>query len=104
MRSLQCLVWSSLMISVAHAQSPGDTTAPPPPPPPQPTAAAGICVTIDPARDTLTEQERVAARGLVLQAFDAEKLPTDSSGTNCRETYSVSNIKLGNTINVTITG
>src|SRR5205085_8043042 len=59
---------------------------------------------IDPARDTLSEQEPSAARGLVLQAFANEKQPINSTNTACTETYSVSNIKLGNTINVTITG
>jgi hypothetical protein len=64
----------------------------------------GICVVIDPARDTLTEQERMAVRGLVLQAFASEKLAINSEGTSCTETYIISNIKLGNTINVTISG
>ena len=70
----------------------------------QPVEQPGICVEIDPARDTLTDAERQAVRGLVLQAFANEKQVVNSSGTACIETYAVSNIKLGNTINVTITG
>jgi len=66
--------------------------------------APGICVEIDPSRDTLTEQERQAVRGLVLQAFANEKQAVNSSGTACTETYIVSNIKLGNTITINISG
>lgn len=77
----------------------------PPPVPPQPLAESpGICVVIDPSRDSLTEEERTAARSLVLQAFENEKVATNSQGMSCSETYLVSNIKLGNTINVTISG
>jgi hypothetical protein len=84
------------------------------PPPPQPVPAvqvppplpqgAGVCVYIDPARDTLAEQERAAAHAILLQTFEGEGLSTDASNTSCTETYQVSNIKLGNTINVTISG
>jgi hypothetical protein len=66
--------------------------------------AGGVCVVIDGSRDTLGEGERNAARALILQAFEAEKLVVDASGTACAETYTASNIKLGNTINVTISG
>lgn len=72
----------------AHAQSPG----------------VGVCVVIDASRDTLGDGERSAARSLLLQAFESEKVAVDASGSSCAETYMVSNIKLGNTINVTITG
>jgi hypothetical protein len=61
-------------------------------------------VVIDSSRDTLIEQERVAVRSLLLQAFETEQLAVDGSGMNCSEVYTVSNIKLGNTISVTITG
>lgn len=67
-------------------------------------SAPGVCVVIDASRDTLEEGERVAVRSLVLQAFENERLAVDPSGTACIETYVVSNIKLGNTINVTISG
>ncbi len=84
--------------ATAAAQDPGAPMSPPPPP------AAGICVVIDQGRDTLAEGERQAARSLLLQAFENEKLAVDASGTACGETYVVSNIKLGNTINVSISG
>jgi hypothetical protein len=71
---------------------------------PAPPAAAGVCITIDPARDTLAEGERNAAKTLVLQAFERERLPVDATNTSCAETYAVTNVKLGNTITVTITG
>lgn len=78
---------------------------PSPPPPPQPLGEPpGVCVVIDPSRDTLTEQEQSAVRSLILQAFENEKVATNSTGSNCTETYLVSNIRLGNTINVTING
>jgi hypothetical protein len=101
------LAW--LVIAMLSATASAQTADPLPPPGPAPVpapppAAAGVCVTIDPTRDTLAEGERVAARSLVLQAFETERLATDASGTACSETYVVSNIKLGNTINVTITG
>lgn len=73
-------------------------------PPANPAARPGICITIDPARDTLTDQERGPARTIALLAFEAEGLATDHSNTQCSETYGLSNIKLGNTINVTLVG
>lgn len=87
-----CLIAGALCAAAATAQ------AQPAPP------AGAICVSIDPSRDTLTVDERVAARALVLQAFEAEKLPVDGSNAACAEVYAVTNIKLGNTINVTISG
>jgi hypothetical protein len=81
----------------ALAQPAGDVPAPP-------TGGAGVCVAIDPARDTLTEQERIAVKTIVLQAFEKERLPADGTGASCAETYQVTNVKLGNTINVTISG
>ncbi len=71
---------------------------------PSPTMAGGVCVTVDANRDTLAEGERNAARSLVLQAFEAEKLPIDPSGTACAETYMISNVKLGNTITISLAG
>jgi hypothetical protein len=70
----------------------------------QPVSGGGVCVVIDGSSDTLADGERNAARALVLQAFEGEKLAVDHSGTACAEIYTVSNIKLGNTINVTIAG
>ena len=99
---LACVRWTGvvlatlLWIGTPRAQ-PGEGPPPMAEPP-------GICVVLDPARDNLTEQERMAVRGLVLQAFASEQLAINSQGTSCTETYVLSNIKLGNTINVTISG
>jgi len=82
---------------------PAPEPAPVPMPPP-PTATPGVCVTIDASRDTLTDGERLAARSLVLQAFESQQLAVDGSGTACTEVYVVSNVKLGSTINVSISG
>ena len=70
----------------------------------QPAGGGAVCVAIDGSRDTLADGERSAARSLLLQAFETERVAVDPSGTACAETYLVSNIKLGNTISVTISG
>lgn len=67
-------------------------------------AAGAVCVAIDGARDNLTDPERSAAHSLVLLAFEAEGLATDASSAACAETYVITNIRLGNTINVSIAG
>jgi hypothetical protein len=90
------LAWILVAASFATAHAQPSDAVPAGPP--------GICVVIDPSRDTLSEQERMAVHSLVLQAFEAEHLATNSAGTACSETYAVSNVKLGNTINVMISG
>ncbi|HTM20655.1 MAG TPA: hypothetical protein VL172_09115 [Kofleriaceae bacterium] len=72
--------------------------------PPGPPPAGGVCVVVDLSRDTLSEPDRNAARSLLLQAFENEHQPVDATGGACTETYVLSNIKLGNTINVSING
>ena len=118
MKNMTSLACTRVMVlaSNAFAQPGADPAAPqgmPAPTPqgvpatapmPPPTGPVGVCVVIDPSRDTLAEQDRVAARSLLMQAFETEQFATDASGTACTETYAVSNIKLGNTISVTITG
>lgn len=84
------LAGSLLVVAPAHAQ-------------PAP-AGGGVCVVIDASRDTLADGERSAARSLVLTAFENEKLAVDASGGACAETYVLSNVKLGNTVTVTIGG
>ncbi|MCW5805453.1 MAG: hypothetical protein KIT31_23995 [Deltaproteobacteria bacterium] len=93
-----------LLVVAAAAAPAGAQPSGEAPPPPGGAAVPGVCVTIDPARDTLTEQERLAVRTLVLQAFERERLPADATGTACAETYAVTNVKLGNTVTVTIAG
>jgi hypothetical protein len=97
--SLACTLVVVALAGTALAQ-PGDLPPPPPQPPPAPPA---ICVVVDASRDTLAEPERKAVASLVLQSFEAEKLPTTTAG-NCGETYVISSVKLGNTINVSIAG
>src|SRR5689334_12526066 len=93
------LVLGCLFAARAVSAQPSEAQ-PAPPPAPGPAQPGGVCVTIDPSRDTLAEGERNAARALLMQAFESEHIATDSSGTACGETYAVSNVKLGNTINV----
>lgn len=63
-----------------------------------------VCVTIDDSQDNLAPEERKAAVALVLQAFETENVAVDSSGTACTDTYVVTNVKLGKTINVRMSG
>ncbi len=92
----------SCVLAIALAAAPAAAQEPEPAPPPP--ASSGVCVAVDQGRDTLAPEERNAARSLLLQAFENEQQPVDASGTACSETYWVSNIKLGNTINVTLSG
>jgi hypothetical protein len=63
-------------------------------------ADAQTCVTIDESRDTLARDERVAARLLVGKEFEqAGHRVTDA---DCRDTYTLSHIRLGSTIIVTL--
>jgi hypothetical protein len=104
MKHLANLICACVVTIGASAQAQPIGDAPPPPPPPPPAAGPGVCVNIDPGRDTLADTDRGAARNLLLQAFESERLRTDPTNTSCTELYTVSNIKLGNTINITITG
>jgi hypothetical protein len=65
-------------------------------------ASAQTCVRIDDARDTLTVDERVAARLIMSREFEQAGRQVDDS--NCQETYTLSHIRLGATIVVTLTG
>jgi hypothetical protein len=65
-------------------------------------AEAAVCVSIDEARDTLSPQERAAALILVSKQFEQtgeQVLPV-----GCPTQYSLSHIRLGDTIVVTLTG
>jgi hypothetical protein len=66
--------------------------------------AGGLCVQVDGRRDNLSEEDRHAARMLLIQAFEVEGVVTDIEGFACSETYFVANVKLGSAINVTVTG
>jgi hypothetical protein len=65
-------------------------------------AEAAVCVSIDEARDTLSPQERAAALILVSKQFELageQVLPV-----GCPTQYSLSHVRLGDTIVVTLTG
>ena len=65
-------------------------------------AAAQTCITIDEAHDTLQPDERTAARMLVAKQFTLAGHRVVTA--DCAQTYSVSHIRLGTTIVVTISG
>jgi hypothetical protein len=61
-----------------------------------------ICVSVDEARDTLSPQERLAARLLVARQFEVEGWRVVPDG--CTDTYTVAHIQLGRRITVTLSG
>lgn len=65
-------------------------------------AAAAVCVEVDTSRDTLAEGDRNATRILLGQALQREGLQVDQRG--CAGTYTVYNVRLGNSITVFIQG
>jgi hypothetical protein len=65
-------------------------------------ASAQTCIVIDEAQDTLPRDERTAALLLVRKQFEAAGHKTADTG--CAATYSLSHIRLGTTIIVTLTG
>ena len=67
-------------------------------------AWASVCVVVDRERDNLGEEERKAARGILLSAFEESGVKVDASGVHCTETYTLYHLKLGKTINVTVSG
>lgn len=65
-------------------------------------ASAQTCVAIDEQHDTLGPDERPAALLLVKKAFELARQPVADRG--CKATYSLSHIRLGTTIIVTLSG
>src|SRR5262245_5672841 len=65
-------------------------------------AEAAVCVSIDEARDTLSPQERAAALILVGKQFEQAGEQLLPAG--CSTQYSLSHVRLGDTIVVTLTG
>src|SRR5436309_13985116 len=65
-------------------------------------ARADVCVAIDKAHDTLSPQDRSAAAILVARQFElaGEKV----SDGDCPALYTLSHVRLGNTITVTLSG
>lgn len=67
-------------------------------------AGADACVEIDPERDTLSEQDRAAARSLLLQALEANGQPAAAGGAQCTAVYRLRNVRLGNSVTATVAG
>ena len=70
-------------------------------------ATAQTCLRIDESADTLAPDERVAAVLLVRKQFElrpGRDTRSPSTGTGCETTYTLSHIRLGNTIIVTLSG
>jgi hypothetical protein len=66
------------------------------------TASAQTCIAIDQAHDTLAPDERTAAALLLGKQFELAGQHVAESG--CAETYTLSHIRLGTTIVVTLSG
>ncbi len=69
-------------------------------------ASAAACVAIDTDRDTLSEQERAAARSLFLQALErnGQQVSAGRDGAPCTALYHLFNVRLGNSVSVTVAG
>ncbi len=63
-------------------------------------AAADACVEIDAERDTLTAQERSAARALFMQALESNGQKVSKP---CDAVYRVYNVRLGNSVSAAVT-
>jgi hypothetical protein len=61
-----------------------------------------VCISVDEAHDTLSPQERAAALILIAKQFEQAGEQVLAAG--CSTEYSVSHVRLGNTIVVTLTG
>jgi hypothetical protein len=69
-----------------------------------PVAQADVCVTIDTNRDNLTQQERTAIVGVIIEALEKEGAIVDSSGKRCHEFVVAYSIRLGERVTGTVTG
>jgi hypothetical protein len=65
-------------------------------------ARADVCIGIDQSRDTLTEPDRAASLILLAKQFELEGEHVAPEG--CTATYTVSHVKFGDTITVTLAG
>ena len=65
---------------------------------------AAICVVVDTERDTLDPQDQRGVRSILITEFEKAGMMVDTTGESCAEVYTVYNIKLGESINVTIHG
>lgn len=65
-------------------------------------AFADVCLRVDEARDTFTASERAAALLLLQRQFELEGQHVVPPG--CQDEYTVSHVRLGNTITITLSG
>lgn len=70
------------------------------------TAYAQTCIRIDEPRDTLSQDERIAARLLISRQFELAGQTVVEKGIEdtCERTYTLSHVRLGTTIIVTLSG
>src|SRR5262245_16270099 len=82
------LVWSMLAMAAAPAaQHQGQGT---------------VCLAIDEARDTFSDRDRRAA--VILMAREFERAGRQVAPDGCTDRYTLSHVRLGDTITVTLTG
>ena len=67
-------------------------------------AWADVCVSIDTNRDNLTQQERTAVVGVIIEALAKEGAIVDSSGKRCDQFVIAYSIRLGSRVTATLTG
>jgi hypothetical protein len=67
-------------------------------------ARADACVEIDPERDTLSEQDRAAARSLFLQALETngQRVSGGRNSGQCTAVYRIYNVRLGSSVTSTV--
>lgn len=70
----------------------------------QPLTQADVCVTIDTNRDNLTQPERTAVVGVIIEALEKEGVIVDSTGQGCDQFVVAHSIRLGSRVTATVTG
>ncbi len=64
--------------------------------------SAAVCVEIDTSKDTLSDGDRNGTKALLAQSLQQEGIEVTQQ--NCQGTYSVSHVKLGNSVTVFLQG
>ena len=67
-------------------------------------AAPDACVQSDLATDNLEESERAGARAVLAQALASHGVPVAPEGTGCTAVYRLSNVRLGASVTVLLSG
>jgi hypothetical protein len=65
-------------------------------------ASAAVCVEIDTSKDTLSDGDRNGTKALLAQTLQQEGIQVTQQG--CQGTYTVSHVKLGNSVTVFLQG